>query len=123
MKQAYLRIIVLLAVSLVSGHQLLAAQAGMQCETGPVKKIYGKTHWLVYSCTDQQTLVIVSEPASPASPFYFTLYRQNGRYHVRGEGSGNSVATDAAYRDLRKLTTSEIEALIRQTKKHADPAR
>ncbi|GLQ97284.1 hypothetical protein GCM10007863_17040 [Dyella mobilis] len=80
--------------------------------TGPVKKTYGKTPWLVYSCDDGQSIVVVTAPGSPAAPFYFTF--NGGR--LSGEGTGNKAATDAAYDDLQRLTDADIKALVIQTK-------
>ena len=103
-------------ISLFLSQSLLAEQSAMKCEIGPLKKVYGKTNWLVYSCTDDKTLVIVSDTGSPAMPFYFTFYIKNGSYTLSGEGTGNKAATDAAYNQLSKLKNNEISALIKQTK-------
>jgi hypothetical protein len=91
---------------------LLAQQPNLKCLVGPVKRTYGNTPWLVYSCDDGQSIVIVTAPDSPAAPFYFIF---NGG-HLRGEGTGNKAATDAAYNDLQRLTDADIKALITQTK-------
>jgi len=95
---------------------LIAEQSPLKCETGPVKKVYGNNNWLVYSCTDNKTLVIVSDTGSPAMPFYFTFYMKNGIYNLTGEGTGNKTATNAAYKELSKLSNSEIKKLIQKTR-------
>lgn len=88
----------------------------LNCEIGPVEKNYGGGKWLVYSCDDNRTVVIVAAPRDPAAPFYFMFSLQQGRYQLTGEGTGNRQATDAAYQELRTLAESEITSLIAQTK-------
>lgn len=98
----------------------VAAQDGgkpsLQCETGPLHKSYGGSAWLVYSCSDDKTLVVVSDTGNPASPFYFVIYPENGQYGMSGEGNGSKDASDAAFQDLKKLTAAEIAAMLRATK-------
>jgi hypothetical protein len=91
---------------------VFAQQAELQCMAGPVKKTYGNTPWLVYGCNDGQSIMIVTAPGSPAAPFYFIF--SGG--HLRGEGTGNKAATDAAYNDLQRLTDQDIKTLVLQTK-------
>jgi hypothetical protein len=101
----------LLIASLSCG-SLWAQQANLKCIVGPVKKAYGNTPWLVYSCDDGQSVVIVTAPGSSAAPFYFIF--SGG--HLRGEGTGNKAATDAAYNDIKRLTDADIQGLVAQTK-------
>ena len=105
-----------LLLALFVGNSLHAEQAPMKCETGPVKKEYGKTNWLVYSCTDNKTLVIVSDTGNPAMPFYFTFFLKNGSYNLTGEGTGSKEATGPAFKDLSQLKDKDISALINETK-------
>ena len=90
----------------------------LKCDIGPVTKIYGKTQWLVYSCSDERTVVIVSAPGNPAMPFYFTFYPQGNGYQLSGEGTGRKDATSAAFDELKALSEQDIAALIEQTKAH-----
>lgn len=90
----------------------------LKCDIGPVTKTYGKTQWLVYSCSDGRTVVIVSAPGNPALPFYFTLYPQGNGYQLGGEGTGRKDATGAAFDELKALSEQDIAALIEQTKTH-----
>jgi len=90
----------------------------LKCDTGPVARTYGKTQWLVYSCDDQRSVVIVSAPGSPAAPFYFIFFPSEGGYRLRGEGTGRKDATSAAFTDLRALSGQDIAVLIEQTKTH-----
>ena len=95
-----------------------ASDEPLKCDVGPITKIYGKTQWLVYSCDDNRTVVIVSAPGNPASPFYFTFFPRENGYHLGGEGTGRKDATDAAFNELKTLSEQDIAALIEQTKTH-----
>jgi hypothetical protein len=88
----------------------------LNCNVGPLSKTFGKSHWLLYSCNDASTLIVVSAPGSPATPFIFSFSLEGGSYHLRGEGTGAQGATDAAYNELHALSASAIRELIEQTK-------
>jgi hypothetical protein len=88
----------------------------LKCEIGPVVKIYGGSRWLVYSCDDNRSLVIVSASDNPAAPFYFTLRAGPKGHRLQGEGAGSREVTSAASKDLSALNEREIDALILETK-------
>ena len=88
----------------------------LQCEVGPLKRTYGGAPWLVYSCSNGQSLVVVSDDGNPAGPFYFMIYAQDGSYQLGGEGSGARAVTDAAFEELKTLTPDAIAALVRETR-------
>ncbi len=88
----------------------------LQCETGPLKRTYGNAPWLIYSCSDGASLVVVTDEGNPAGPFYFMIYAQDGSYQLGGEGSGSKAVTDAAFEELKALTPEGIAALVRETK-------
>ena len=87
-----------------------------RCSTGGVNKTFGATQWLVFSCGDNQTLVFLSAPGSPADPYYFAVYPDGPDYHVFGEGTGDREATDAAFKEIELFTTADIRSLIDETK-------
>lgn len=91
-----------------------AASAQLQCDIGPVTKIFGSVPWLVYGCDDGSSVVLVSAPGSPAVPFYFIFSSESGTYHLRGEGTGAKSATDAALKELQALAPEQIRALRRE---------
>lgn len=91
---------------------------GLSCNIGPLNKTYGGSSWLVYSCSDGKTLVAVAAKGSTAAPFHFIFAPDATGYDLKGEGSGNRKATDAAYKDLSAFSASDVRALIAQTKKH-----
>jgi len=88
----------------------------LKCDIGPVNKVYGKTQWLVYSCDDSRTVVIVTAPGNPAKPFYFMFSPRESGYQLTGEGTGQKEATDTAFAELKSLSTRDITDLIEQTK-------
>jgi hypothetical protein len=100
----------------------LAAQSStaapkMKCTVGPVAKQYGKTPWLVYSCDDGKSVLIVSAPANKAVRFRFTFVPDEDGYALHGEGQGDKRVTDAAYQDLNALVEADIAALVTETRK------
>jgi hypothetical protein len=95
----------------------LVANAGspLQCDVGPVTKVFGSVPWLVYSCNDASSVVLVSAPSSPAMPFYFIFTLEGGAYRLRGEGTGSKAVTDASLKELQALSAADILSLRRET--------
>lgn len=89
----------------------------MKCTTGPVAKQYGKTPWLVYSCDDGKSVLIVSAPANKTVRFHFTFVADEDGYALHGEGQGDRHVTDAAYQELNALEEADIAALVSETRK------
>jgi hypothetical protein len=89
--------------------------APLQCNIGPITKVYGSVPWLLYSCDDGKSLVVVSAPGSPAAPFYFFFSPEGRGYHLRGEGTGSKPLTDSAYKELEVLSNKDIVDLVGQT--------
>jgi hypothetical protein len=109
----------ILAFSLLMAAPAMAASE-LDCKIGPITKPYGGTSWLVYACNDQHSLVFVSAPGSKAMPFYFSLTKENGNYHINGEGAGDKRATDAAFREISTLTATEIAKLVSEAQATAN---
>ncbi|QAY75935.1 hypothetical protein [Sphingosinicella sp. BN140058] len=92
----------------------------MACETGRVQRRFGGTDWIVLSCADKLSMVVVSAPGNPASPFYFFLKPgRDGGYTIVGEGNGDRQASDAAGDALSKMTVAEMQALLAETRSAA----
>jgi len=89
-----------------------SSQAPLDCSAGPTSRAYGGVSWLVYACSDGETVILVSAPGSPAAPFYFTLFRKEGRYVVGGEGTGPRSITDRTYAELSRLTETDVKAML-----------
>lgn len=106
----------LLAPASAESQQEAQPPRAMRCETGPVTKTFGGTGWIVYSCDDGVSLVVVSAQGNPAFPFFFHLRPNAESYRVVGEGNGDKRASDAAGADLSELSSAAIAALIAETK-------
>lgn len=98
-----------------AGQESDSSPPSLKCDTGPVVKTYGLTEWLVYSCDDQRSVVMVSGPENPANPFVFMFFAGETGYQLRGEGTGRRDMTAAAFEDLKLLSEQDITALIEQT--------
>lgn len=113
--------LILLGLPAVGAVQVQAQPAApspppMECKTGPVSRTFGGTEWIVYSCDDQSSMVLVSARGNPAFPFYFLLTREVETYRIEGEGTGDKKASDAAVGDLSKLGLTGFAALLAATK-------
>ena len=94
--------------------------APLQCEIGPLRKTYGGTEWVVYSCSDKKTVVIYSAASNPGKEFYFMFTSQDGELRLYGEGNGDKKYTDAAFNDLKPMTQDDIDYLIKETETSLD---
>ena len=116
MKYHALSLGVLLTITTLLSSAFGAEQSSGVCDVGPLNKTYGNTPWLVYSCTTDKNIVLVSAPSSPAMPFVFVFYIKDGTYQLSGDGTGNKKATEAAFNELQQLAEPDITNLIMQTK-------
>jgi len=107
----------LLAVLLLSTSSALAGGPALKCDIGPASKTFGGSSWLVYACDDKHSVVVITAPGSTAAPFYFMFAYSAGAYKLRGEGTGNKTATDAAYKELSQLRSDQIAALFSDASK------
>ena len=112
---SYLRaaVIALLGTSTATGQ----GPSQLKCNIGPVTKTYGGSKWLVYSCDDNRSLIIVSAPGNPATPFYFTVRPGANGFDIHGEGTGDKKFTAAASKELTALKESDIAGLISAARK------
>ena len=94
---------------------ILVTAAPLQCDIGPITREFGSVPWLLYSCDDGKSLVVMSAPESPAAPFYFIFSPEGRGYHLSGEGTGSKSLTDAALKDLKALSDADIAGLVGQT--------
>jgi hypothetical protein len=103
-------------VTVASSDDVPRRDPDYRCSTGGMSKTFGMTEWLVYSCEDAQTLVFLSAPGSKAYPYYFTVFPQGTEYHLFGEGTGDREATDAAFKEIELVTSTDIHALLAETR-------
>lgn len=100
------------------GLSVPAIAAELKCDSGPLTKAFGGTQWLVYGCDDMTSVVVITAPGNPATPFYFIFTKEAGGYHLRGEGTGDKKVTDAAFKDLAAFNDADISALSTQAHSH-----
>jgi len=105
-----------LLLALASGQVAAAERPQLDCRTGPVTKIYGGTEWLVYSCSDNRSIVVVAKPDNPAFEFYFILAPGTDDVELYGEGVGDKAATEPAFQDLKLLSPAGVAAVVAETK-------
>jgi hypothetical protein len=104
-----------LLISGVSGEPQLAANASpakITCKAGPLDRNFGGVPWLVFACSDHQSLLVISTPAGLDGSFYFIVKSDSGTTNVMGEGDGNKQLTDAANAELHKLSAEDIHGLL-----------
>ena len=106
------RVLLCMAVIGLSG----ASGRSLRCDVGPITRTFGSAPWLLYSCSDGKSLVVVSAPGSPAAPFHLFFSPQGNGYYLHGEGTGAKSVTDAALKELQTLRPGDIAVLIRETK-------
>ncbi|TBR36227.1 MULTISPECIES: hypothetical protein [Dyella] len=108
-----------LALALVSAALPVYAQQAeqpMTCKTGPVAQEFGGTHWVVYSCSDNQTVIIVAPPENPAAPQFFTVRPDGKGVLASGEGSGKQEYSSKAFADVVKLKATDLANLVERTR-------
>ncbi len=113
---AFVFLVMALASMPAASDDTPSAQPKMRCEQGPVHRTFGNTQWLVYSCADEQTLIIVTDKDNPAAPFYFMFAPREDGYHLKGEGAGLKSAASDAFKQLKTLSKQDITNLLAATK-------
>ena len=106
------------SMTIASSHALPAAPSKqpLNCDVGPLEKTIAGSTWLLYSCGDGSTLILITPAGSKSFPFVFSLYRTETGYRLSGEGTGPKVATDPVAEVLSALSPQNIAILIDQTK-------
>jgi len=97
----------------------LAQSPSLNCNIGPANRTFGGSDWFVYGCDDRHSVVVITAPGSPASPFYFMFAHKDGAYRLIGEGTGNKAATQAAYQELSILKPEDIAGLFAEASRTA----
>ena len=108
-------IVLLVSVAAIATESAPATES-LTCDIGPLNKTYGKNPWLVYSCNDGRTVVVVSAPGNAAMPFSFTVAIGDHGLQVTGEGKGRKGVVDAMYNDITSLSVRDVRNLIEETK-------
>jgi hypothetical protein len=87
----------------------------LNCEVGPVDRVYGGSAFSVYSCDDGKSVIAVAKPRSRVYPFYFIVSPQGGEVRLYGEGDGDVEASHDAYREHNRFTPADVAALVSAT--------
>jgi hypothetical protein len=103
---------ILLCLPLPAGAQA----APMDCTVGPVIKSFGGSKWLVNSCSDGRTVILMAMNDSPAFPCFIKMEPLTEGYNINARGKGDKQATNAAMDELAALSVADIEGMIDETK-------
>ncbi len=82
----------------------------------PITQPFGDTPWLLFGCSDHESLVVVAPRHSPAGEYYFMLFRKGGHYDIVGRGDGDRSITDRARVELTQLSDAQVRALVKQAR-------
>ena len=93
-----------------------AQTAPMDCTVGPVIKTFGGSKWVVNSCSDGRTVVLMATNDSPAFPCFIKIEPLTEGYNINGRGKGDKQATNAAMDELAALSVADIHGMIGETK-------
>ncbi|MBY0318143.1 MAG: hypothetical protein K2X72_05415 [Reyranella sp.] len=117
-----MRVHILLVVILVCLPLPAGAQTEpMDCRVGPVIKTFGGSKWVVNSCADGRTVILMATNDSPAFPCFIKIDPSTEGYHIDGRGKGDRQATNAAMDELGALSVADIQAIIAETKQVQKP--
>lgn len=105
---------------LMAGPVFAASHPGKQeniaCKTGPVARTYGGQSWLVYSCADRRSIMVVSNHGdSPTA--YIMLSPARGHVEVIGEGWGTGTEGNAAFAELKGMSARQLGILVAETRR------
>lgn len=109
-------------LSCASATGFASGGSALACDVGPALKRYGGSEWLVYSCDDSKSVVVVAASGNPAAPFFFVLSPDSAGIDLYGEGKGAKEATKPAFDELEKVTASDLPMLVSEAQKKAAPA-
>ena len=110
-----------LHILLVAVLACLALPAGaqtepMDCRVGPLTKTFGGSNWVVNSCTDGRTVILMATNDNPAFPCFIEIAPSTKGYTINGRGKGDRQATNAAMDELGALSVADIHGMIDETK-------
>ena len=108
--------ILLVAIAICLPLPAGAQTAPMDCTVGPVIKTFGGSKWVVNSCSDGRTVILMATNDSPAFPCFIKIEPSTEGYNINGRGKGDKQATNAAMDELGALSTADVHAMIDETK-------
>ena len=108
--------ILLVAIAICPPLPAGAQTAPMDCTVGPVIKTFGGSTWVVNSCADGRTVILMAMDDSPVFPCFIEIAPSTKGYSIDGRGKGDKQATNAAMDELGALSVADIHAMIDETK-------
>ena len=93
-----------------------AQTAPMDCRVGPLIKTFGGSKWVVNSCSDGRTVILMAMNDSSAFPCFIKIEPSTKGYSIDGRGKGDKQATNAAMDELGALSVADIHGIIDETK-------
>jgi hypothetical protein len=108
--------ILLVAIAICLPLLASAQTAPMDCTVGPVIKTFGGSKWVVNSCSDGRTVILMATDDSPAFPCFIEIAPSTQGYSINGRGKGDKQATNAAMDELGALSVADIHGMIDETK-------
>jgi hypothetical protein len=86
------------------------------CTIGPAVRYFANEKWFAYACSDDTTMVLMAAPGNSMSPAIFTFSLKGVRYHITGAGQANRSAAQAAFQEIRTISTQGVKNLIEEAK-------
>lgn len=97
----------------------VSGKSSLACDIGPVQRHYGSNDWLVYSCADARSIVVVSATGTSIQLGYFLVSPHGKDVTVAGEGWGKDSAYQPAFQALKRLNAKALAGLVMETKEVA----
>jgi hypothetical protein len=90
--------------------------AKLECKTGPAKRRYGGTLWLVYACNDGRSLAFRPDQNNPNNTAKFVLRWTGAQYELEGDPGDKPEIAERAYDEIADMTERQISSLIAAAK-------
>lgn len=116
-----LRAKILIVVLAFAPVPAVAAEPNLSCEVGPLHRHFGASEWLIYSCADSRSIVVVPASGSPGKFGYFFVMPEGSGIMVVGEGWGRDTEFQPLLKELQRLSARDLAALVASTKSAAPP--
>lgn len=88
----------------------------LTCDVGPLYRFFGGNSWIVYSCSDQASMIVMAPPETAAGNSYLVLKADVAGYEIFAESDGDREITEAARKELSEMTMGELAGLLADTR-------
>jgi len=86
------------------------------CKTGPVTRTFGGQSWLVYSCADRHSILVVSNHGDPPTSEYIMLSPVRDHVEVVGEGWATGTGGNTAFAEMKDMSARQLGVLVAETR-------